>query len=120
MHFSYRFMKRRNWKKRKVSYGKINIWKNFKSKFFWENHLITNKEITEKLLKLNYIISKESPINNGNNNMIINEMVINSEQISKIINTKNIDSKHFEHSYAYYKKNYLSILYERILCITRE
>ena len=52
--------------------------------------------------------------------MIINEMVINSEQISKIINTKNIDSKHFEHSYAYYKKNYLSILYERILCITRE
>ena len=43
-----------------------------------ENYLITNKEITEKLLKLNYIISKESPINNGNNNIIINEMVINS------------------------------------------
>ena len=86
-----------------------------------ENYLITHKEVTEKLLKMNFFITKsknEMIINN--NNVSINEMMINSEQITKIININDINSKQYEHSYAWFKKHYLTTLYDSTLVLTRE
>ena len=85
-----------------------------------ENYLITHKEITEKLLKMNFIITNSNENQIKNNNESINEMMINSEQITKILNIKDIDSKKYEHSYALYKKKYINSLYDSTLNLTRE